>query len=61
MRGLMKLTKISYSNQELHSSKNLDFHRANVKRIENTKQSVDIIPTLANNLDKILNIQGKNL
>lgn len=43
---------------EYHNASNLEYQKSNLVRIENTHQSPDIIPKLANNLDKILNIKG---
>lgn len=50
--------KLSWDFSHYSSAKNLGFHKQKLVRIPNEFQSTDIIPKLANNLDKVLNIPG---
>jgi len=49
---------IEWAPENYMNAKYLKYHKVKLERIQNTHQSPDIIPKLANGLDKILNIPG---
>ncbi|CAI2386460.1 unnamed protein product [Moneuplotes crassus] len=52
------LKDLQWDNANYSVAKDLDFYQHKLKRIENKYQSKDIIPQLANNLEKVMDYKG---